>query len=80
MPLTDAQKKQIKEMPDEERAELLEALGMKSNVSDPDLLKTVESLQEKVGKLEKSLTRKGTEERRKSGKESSWFDRIFSGA
>lgn len=79
MPLSDDQKNKLKNMSAEDRAELLEALGMKSSASDSDILKSVEILQGKVEKLEKAATRKPGEDRRKSGA-GSWFDAIFGGA
>lgn len=79
MPLTDAQKAKLAELTTEERAEFLEALGSKG--SDTDLLKTVETLQERFTAVEKALKRKGTEERRKpSGGGVTWFEKIFGGA
>lgn len=68
MPLTDAQKQKLKEMPDEDRDEMFAVLGLKPAKGDnEDLTATVEKLQEQVAKLQKALTRKPNEERRKSG-------------
>jgi hypothetical protein len=78
MAMTKEQKELLKEMTDEERSELLEALGARKK-DDGDLTKTVESLQEKMTLLEKAFKRKPNEERRKSAGKSIW-DTFFGGA
>jgi uncharacterized FlaG/YvyC family protein len=81
MGMSKEQKELLKEMSDEERSELLEALGVEKKSKkddDGDLTKTVESLQEKVSALEKAFKFRAEKNSKSSGK--SIWDLFFGGA